>query len=73
MITIDKIKQILTSDYTIIGFAIVIGAVVYFKGLPLVGGIALGVAGTKLWDTLRKQNKRTYKILIGGIVFLYLL
>ena len=54
MITIDKIKQVLTSDYTIIGFALVVSAVVYFKGLPLVGGIALGVAGTKLWDTLRK-------------------
>jgi len=54
MYTLDKIKQTLTSDYTIIGFALVVSAVVYFKGLPLVGGIALGVAGTKLWDTLRK-------------------
>ena len=54
MNTLDKIKQILTSKYTIIGFTLVVSAVVYFKGLPLVGGIALGVAGVKLWDILKK-------------------
>lgn len=51
---LNKLKSIITSEYAIIGFAIIASAVVYFKGLPLIGGIALGVAGTKLWEVLKK-------------------
>ena len=52
MSKLGKIKSVLTSPYFVIGVAGLTGAVVFFKGLPLIGGIAIGVAGAKLWDVL---------------------
>lgn len=49
----DKIKSVLTSDLFIATASAVIGGVIFFKGLPLIGGIAIGVALTKLWGVLR--------------------
>ena len=54
MKNLGKIKGILTSELVIIGLAGLAGAVVFFKGLPFIGGVALGVAGTKMWGVLRK-------------------
>tara|TARA_S200002703_G_scaffold136051_1_gene125202 strand:- start:42 stop:242 length:201 start_codon:yes stop_codon:yes gene_type:complete len=54
MSKLAKVKQVLTSEYFVAGVAGVTGAVVFFKGLPLIGGIAIGVAATKLWGVLRK-------------------
>ena len=50
MSKLGKIKSVLTSPY--FGVAGLTGAVVFFKGMPLIGGIAIGVAGAKLWDVL---------------------
>jgi len=54
MSKLAKVKQIITSEYFVAGAAGLTGAVVFFKGLPLIGGIAIGVAATKLWDVLKK-------------------
>ena len=54
MSKLAKVKQVLTSEYFVAGVAGLTGAVVFFKGLPLIGGIAIGVAATKLWGVLRK-------------------
>jgi len=51
---VEKIKSVVTSDLFIVGAALVTGAVVFAKGMPLIGGIAIGVAGVKLWDVLKK-------------------
>lgn len=52
---VEKIKSVVTSDLFVVGAALVTGAVVFFKGMPLIGGIAIGVAGVKLWDVLKKS------------------
>ena len=52
MSKLGKIKSVLTSPYFVIGVAGLAGAVVFFKGMPLIGGIAIGVAATKLWGVL---------------------
>jgi len=54
MSKLAKIKEVLTSEYFVVSVAGLTGAVVYFKGLPLIGGIAIGVAATKLLEVLRK-------------------
>ena len=54
MSKLAKVKQVLTSEYFVAVVAGLTGAVVFFKGLPLIGGIAIGVAATKLWGVLRK-------------------
>lgn len=51
---VEKIKSVLTSDFFVVGVALITGLVVFAKGMPLIGGIAIGVAGVKLWDALRK-------------------
>ena len=53
----DKIKSVLTSDIFIATASAVLGGVVFFKGLPLLGGVAIGVALTKLWGVLREDIK----------------
>ncbi len=47
-------KSKMENEYFVAGAAGLTGAVVFFKGLPLIGGIAIGVAATKLWGVLRK-------------------
>lgn len=54
MSKLAKVKEVLTSPYFVVGAAALAGAVVFFKGMPLIGGIAIGVAGAKMWDILRK-------------------
>lgn len=51
---VEKIKSVVTSDLFVVAAALVTGAVVFFKGMPLIGGIAIGVAGVKLWGVLKK-------------------
>jgi hypothetical protein len=51
---VEKIKSVVTSDLFVVGAALVTGAVVFAKGMPLIGGIAIGVAGVKLWGVLKK-------------------
>ena len=53
----SKIKSVLTSDLFIATASAVLGGVVFFKGLPLIGGISIGVALTKLWGVLRGDIK----------------
>ena len=54
MSKLAKVKEVLTSPYFVVGAAALAGAVVFFKGMPLIGGIAIGVAATKFWDILKK-------------------
>ena len=51
---VEKLKSVVTSDFFVVGVALVTGVVVFAKGMPLIGGIAIGVAGVKLWDALKK-------------------
>tara|TARA_R100001460_G_scaffold25459_1_gene51176 strand:- start:1622 stop:1795 length:174 start_codon:yes stop_codon:yes gene_type:complete len=52
---LDTIKNVLTSEYFVVGVAGLAGLVIYLKGLHFIGGIAIGVAGAKMWDVLRKS------------------
>lgn len=51
---VEKIKSVVTSDLFVVAAALVTGVVVFAKGMPLIGGIAIGVAGVKLWGVLKK-------------------
>jgi len=51
---VEKIKSVVTSDFFVVAAALLTGVVVFAKGMPLIGGIAIGVAGVKLWDVLKK-------------------
>ena len=44
MSKLAKVKEVLTSPYFVVGVAALAGAIVFFKGMPLIGGIAIGVA-----------------------------
>ena len=48
MSILAKVKEVLTSKYFVIGAAVVAGVVVWFKGMPFIAGVALGVSGAKL-------------------------
>jgi|TARA_Y100001972_G_C7498180_1_gene252338 hypothetical protein len=48
MSILAKVKEVLTSKYFVIGAAAVAGVVVWFKGMPFIAGVALGVSGAKL-------------------------
>jgi hypothetical protein len=47
MSILAKVKEVLTSKYFVIGAAAV-AVVVWFKGMPFIAGVALGVSGAKL-------------------------
>jgi len=53
MSKLNKIKSVLISDYFVVAVAALTGAVVFFKGLPFIGGVGIGVAATKMWGVLR--------------------
>ena len=52
---VEKIKSVVTSDFFVVAAALLTGVVVFAKGMPLIGGNAVGVAGVKLWDVLKKS------------------
>jgi len=56
----EKLKNILlwmTSDIAVACYAAVISVVVFAKGLPVIGGMGLGIAVTKLWSAVSKVIK----------------
>ena len=52
-----KILDLLMSDIAVACYAAVIAVVVFAKGLPVIGGIGLGVSITKLWSAIAKEIK----------------
>jgi len=53
----QKIKTILlwlTSDVAVACYAAAISVIVFGKGLPVIGGMGLGIAVTKLWTAIAK-------------------
>jgi hypothetical protein len=52
-----KILDLLMSDIAVACYAAVIAVVVFAKGLPVIGGIGLGVSITKLWSAIAKEVK----------------
>ncbi len=57
MIKLLKILDMLMSDIAVACYAAVIAVVVFAKGLPVIGGIGLGVSITKLWSAIAKEVK----------------
>ena len=57
MIKLLKILDMLMSDIAVACYAAVIAVVVFAKGLPVIGGIGLGVSITKLWLAIAKEIK----------------
>ncbi len=47
-----KVLDLLMSDIAVACYAAVIAVVVFAKGLPVIGGIGLGVSLTKLWSAI---------------------
>jgi len=47
----------LMSDIAVACYAAVIAVVVFAKGLPVIGGIGLGVSITKLWSAIAAKIK----------------
>ncbi len=52
-----KILDMLMSDIAVACYAAVIAVIVFAKGLPVIGGIGLGVAVTKLWSAIASKIK----------------
>ena len=52
-----KVLDLLISDIAVACYAAVISVVVFAKGLPVIGGVGLGIAVTKLWSAIAKQIK----------------
>ena len=52
-----KVLNLLMSDIAVACYAAVIAVIVFAKGLPVVGGIGLGIAVTKLWSAIADQIK----------------
>lgn len=52
-----KVLDLLMSDIAVACYAAVIAVVVFAKGLPVIGGIGLGVSITKLWSAIAKEVK----------------
>jgi hypothetical protein len=57
MIKLLRILDMLMSDIAVACYAAVIAVVVFAKGLPVIGGIGLGVSITKLWSAIAKEVK----------------
>ena len=52
-----KVLNLLMSDIAVACYAAVIAVVVFAKGLPVIGGIGLGISITKLWSAIAKELK----------------
>ncbi len=52
-----KVLNLLMSDIAVACYAAVIAVIVFAKGLPVVGGIGLGISITKLWSAIAKEIK----------------
>ena len=52
-----KVLDLLMSDIAVACYAAVIAVVVFAKGLPVIGGIGLGVSLTKLWSAIAAKVK----------------
>jgi|TARA_R100000479_G_scaffold94638_2_gene46821 hypothetical protein len=52
-----KVLDLLMSDIAVACYAAVIAVVVFAKGLPVIGGIGLGVSLTKLWSAIAAKIK----------------
>ena len=52
-----KVLDLLMSDIAVACYAAVIAVVVFAKGLPVIGGVGLGIAVTKLWSAIAKEIK----------------
>lgn len=52
-----KVLNLLMSDISVACYAAVISVVVFAKGLPVIGGMGLGIAVTKLWSAIAKEIK----------------
>ena len=52
-----KVLDLLMSDIAVACYAAVIAVIVFAKGLPVIGGIGLGVSLTKLWSAIAAQIK----------------
>jgi len=57
MSKLSKVLDVLMSDIAVACYAAVIAVVVFAKGLPVIGGIGLGVSITKLWSAIAKEVK----------------
>jgi|TARA_R100001463_G_scaffold111793_1_gene166718 hypothetical protein len=57
MIKLLRILDMLMSDIAVACYAAVIAVVVFAKGLPVIGGIGLGVSITKLWSAIADKIK----------------
>ena len=52
-----KVLDLLMSDIAVACYAAIIAVVVFAKGLPVIGGIGLGVSLTKLWSAIAAKVK----------------
>ena len=52
-----KVLDLLMSDIAVACYAAVIAVVVFAKGLPVIGGIGLGIAITKVWSAIASKIK----------------
>tara|TARA_B100001094_G_C18031705_1_gene720452 strand:- start:594 stop:767 length:174 start_codon:yes stop_codon:yes gene_type:complete len=57
MIKLLRILDMLMSDIAVACYAAIVAVIVFAKGLPVIGGIGLGVAVTKLWSAIAKVIK----------------
>ena len=57
MIKLLRILDMLMSDIAVACYAAVVAVIVFAKGLPVIGGIGLGVAATKLWSAIASKIK----------------
>ena len=60
MSKLSKILDLLMSDIAVACYAAVlavVAVVVFAKGLPVIGGIGLGIAVTKLWSAIASKIK----------------
>lgn len=57
MIKLLRILDMLMSDIAVSCYAAVVAVIVFAKGLPVIGGIGLGVAVTKLWSAIASKIK----------------
>jgi|TARA_Y100000289_G_scaffold65773_1_gene80144 phosphohistidine swiveling domain-containing protein len=57
MSKLSKILDLLMSDIAVACYAAVIAVVVFAKGLPVIGGVGLGISVTKLWSAIASKIK----------------
>ena len=57
MSEILKVLGLLMSDIAVACYAAVVAVIVFAKGLPVIGGIGLGISLTKLWSAIAAQIK----------------